>query len=42
MNPDSGTDTSPEVDVFEDPVRYLAAFGIVAEVVGDTTFPAAA
>lgn len=29
-------------EVFEDPVAYLAQFGIGAELVDDTTLPAAA
>ena len=29
-------------DVFADPVAYLAQFGIRAELVADTTLPAAA
>lgn len=41
----SNRDTSVRItvdDVFDDPVAYLALFGIGAEVVADTTLPAAA
>jgi hypothetical protein len=35
-------ESSDPRDVFDDPVPYLARYGIVAEVVSDTSLPAAA
>lgn len=40
---DNTTDNTTETQqVFTDPVRYLARYGIEAELVAETTLPAAA
>ena len=35
-------DDSPQTAVFDDPVTYLAELGITAQLVSETTLPAAA
>ncbi len=42
MSKVQSTQTETTAIVFEDPVSYLARFGIEAEVVAETVIPAAA
>jgi hypothetical protein len=38
----TNTESSDPRDIFDDPISYLARYGIVAEVIRDTSLPAAA
>jgi hypothetical protein len=42
MHMNTDTENPNPSDVFADPVAYLARFGIVAEIVSDTSLPVAA